>query len=52
MHLAEFKDDTRMNTLATYKEWLRREGLLQDICNLILLYLAISVSINIFPTPL
>ncbi|OQU77759.1 hypothetical protein SORBI_3009G098601 [Sorghum bicolor] len=27
----EFKDDTRMNTLATYKEWLRREGLLQDI---------------------
>ncbi|OQU89113.1 hypothetical protein SORBI_3002G148350 [Sorghum bicolor] len=27
----EFKDDTRMNTVATYKEWLRREGLLQDI---------------------
>jgi hypothetical protein len=48
MHLAEFKDDTRLNTVATYKEWLRREGLLQDICNLILFYLGISGSINIY----
>jgi hypothetical protein len=48
MHLAEFKDDTRLNTVATYKEWLKREGLLQDICNLILFYLGISGSTNIY----
>jgi len=48
MHLAEFKDDTRLNTVATYKEWLRREGLLKDICNLILFYLGISGSLNIY----
>ncbi|KAF0897293.1 hypothetical protein E2562_035581 [Oryza meyeriana var. granulata] len=27
----EFKDDFREDTIKTYREWLRREGLLQDI---------------------
>ena len=42
MHLAEFKDDYRENTIATYSEWLRREGLLQDIRNLIFFHVGNS----------
>ena len=44
MHFAEFKDDTRLNTVATYREWLREEGLFQDIRNLNLNYLGTSTT--------
>ena len=42
MHLAEFKDDYRENTIATYSEWLRWEGLLQYIRNLIFFHVGNS----------
>jgi hypothetical protein len=32
MRCAEFRDDYRVDTVKTYKEWLRRKGFLTEIC--------------------
>ena len=52
IHLAEFTDDFRKRTIATYTEWLKREGLLQDICkNISFVHKNIVAYIaSIFPT--